>query len=198
MRVLVIGGSGTICSEVVKAFEARHDVVSASRNGAVKVNIDDPESIRAMYREVGAVDAVVSAAGIAAFKPLTALTDADFKLSLTSKLMGQVNVVRFGLQAVRDGGSFTLTSGVLAQQPMEGSAAVSLVNAGIEGFGRAAALELKPRNIRVNVVSPGWVWETLAAMGQDPANGVRASQVAKSYVKCVEGSESGVVIGATK
>src|SRR5579859_2692188 len=119
MRVLVIGASGAIGSEVVKALEARHDVVSASRNGPVKVNIDDPESVRAMYREVGAVDAVVSAAGSAAFKPLTALTDADFQLSLTSKLMGQVNVVRLGLQAVRDGGSFTLTSGVLAQQPME-------------------------------------------------------------------------------
>ena len=39
-----------------------------------------------------------------------------------------------GLEHVRDNGSFTLTSGVLAQEPMPGAAAISLANAGLEGF----------------------------------------------------------------
>jgi len=135
----------------------------------------------------------VSAAGDAKFAPLQQLTDDDFAFSLRNKLMGQVNLVRFGMDSVSDGGSFTLTSGVLAQQPMAGSAAISLVNAGVEGFVRAAALEL-PRRQRVNVVSPPWVSETLTAMGQDPAGGLPAADVARAYVRSIEGSETGSVI----
>jgi hypothetical protein len=68
---------------------------------------------------------VVSAAGLAVFKPLGELSDQDFTFCPANKLMGQVNLVRYGLTSVNDGGSFTLTSGVLAQQPMPGSAAIS-------------------------------------------------------------------------
>ena len=193
MRVLVIGSSGTIGAEVAKALRVRHDVVSASRRTTVAVDIDDPASIQSLYGKIGPVDAVVCAAGAAAFAPLEKLTDDDFSLSLRSKLMGQVNVVRFGIAAVRDGGSFTITTGVLAQQPIPGSAAVSLGNAGLEGFVRAAALEL-PRGIRINAVSPGWIAETLSAMGRDPAQGVPASRVAQAYVRSIEGRDSGTVI----
>jgi NAD(P)-dependent dehydrogenase (short-subunit alcohol dehydrogenase family) len=107
--------------------------------------------------------------------------------------MGQVNLVRVGHEYVEDGGSITLTTGVLSRQPMEGSAAISLVNAGVEGFMRAAALELGP-DLRVNCVSPGWVAETLEQMGRDPSDGVPAAQVAEAYVKSLNGSQNGEVI----
>jgi NAD(P)-dependent dehydrogenase (short-subunit alcohol dehydrogenase family) len=107
--------------------------------------------------------------------------------------MGQINVVRYGTESVRDGGSFTITSGVLAQHPTPGSVAVTLVNSGVEAFARAAALEL-PRGLRVNVVSPPWVSETLRAMGRDPSGGLPADAVARSYVASVEGRETGKVI----
>ena len=109
--------------------------------------------------------------------------------------MGQVNVVRAGMATIRDGGSFTLTSGVLSTEPMRGSAAISLVNAGLEGFARAAALEM-PRGVRINVVSPPWVSETLEAMGRDADAGMPAAQVARAYVESVEGSENGEVLDA--
>jgi NAD(P)-dependent dehydrogenase (short-subunit alcohol dehydrogenase family) len=195
MRVLVIGSTGLIGAQVVKALQGRHDVVPASRSGVVIVDIDDSTSIQKMYSGVGPIDAVVCAAGATAFAPLEQLTDDDFALSLRSKLMGQVNVVRFGIAAVRDGGSYTITTGMFAQQPVPGSAAVSLVNAGLEGFVRAAALEL-PRGIRINAVSPGSIAETLAARGRDPAQGVPASQVAQSYVRSVEGRDNGTIISA--
>jgi NAD(P)-dependent dehydrogenase (short-subunit alcohol dehydrogenase family) len=111
--------------------------------------------------------------------------------------MGQVNLVRFGMDSVADGGSFTLTSGVLAQEPMPGAAAISLVNAGLEGFARSAALDL-PRKQRINVVSPPWVSETLQAMGQDPKGGLPAAVVAKAYLVTVEGKETGKVIDARR
>ncbi|MGA9993493.1 MAG: SDR family oxidoreductase, partial [Thiobacillaceae bacterium] len=91
---------------------------------------------------------------------------------------------------VADRGSFTLTSGILARTPMPGSAAISLINAGVEGFVRAAALEA-PRGIRVNVVSPPWVSETLQALKMDPAQGLPAAVVARSYVRSVTGTDTG-------
>jgi NAD(P)-dependent dehydrogenase (short-subunit alcohol dehydrogenase family) len=194
MRILVIGATGTIGKAVVAALAGRHEIVEAShRSTPLTVDISVPASIRAMYNAIRKVDAVVSAAGQAKFAPLTALTDDDFAFSVGNKLMGQVNLVRFGLDHVRDGGVFVLTSGVLARSPMVGSGAISLVNAGLEGFVRAAALEA-PRGIRVNVVSPPWVTETLAAMGMDKSIGLPAATVAKAYVQAVEGTQTGNVI----
>jgi NAD(P)-dependent dehydrogenase (short-subunit alcohol dehydrogenase family) len=194
MRIVVIGATGTIGRAVVEALRPGNEIIEASRSKSpVTVDIADPSSIRAMYERVGQVDAVISAAGDARFKPFDQLGDDDFAFSLANKLMGQVNLVRYGFASVREGGSFTITSGVLAQKPMQGSGAVSLVNAGLEGFVRAAALEA-PRGIRVNVVSPPWVTETLIAYGMDPAIGLPAATVAKAYVRSVTGKETGTVI----
>lgn len=193
MRILLIGATGTIGRAIAAAL-SRHDLILASHQKAPeKVDLADPASIRALLNRVGRVDAIASAAGSAAWKPLAQLDDADFDFSLRNKLMGQVNLARYGFDAVNDGGSITLTSGYLAQHPMVGSGSVSLVNSGLEGFGRAAALEA-PRGIRVNVVSPPWVSETLAAMGQDPKGGLPAATVARSYVASIEGKDTGRVI----
>jgi NAD(P)-dependent dehydrogenase (short-subunit alcohol dehydrogenase family) len=193
MRILLIGATGTIGKALVGAL-AKHDLILASQTKAPEqVDISDPGSVRGLFSRIGRIDAVVSAAGQAKFAPLSNLSDADFEFTLRNKLMGQVNLVRYGIDAVRDKGSFTLTSGVLAQQPMPGSAVISLVNAGLEGFARAAALEL-PRGQRINVVSPPWVSETLTAMGQDPKGGLPAKSVARAYVESVEGAMTGQVI----
>lgn len=195
MRILVIGAHGTIGREIVTALSGEHDVLGASRSDSdLTVDIRDVASIRAMYERVGRVDAVVSAAGSGAWKPLDQLTDDDFTRSLGYKLMGQVNVIRYGFEHVSDGGSITTTSGILSRSPMSGSAAISLVNAGLEGFTRASALEA-PRGIRVNVVSPPWVTETLVEMGAtDLSHGLPAATVAQAYVRSVTGRETGQVI----
>ena len=124
MKIIVVGATGTIGAAVAKALAAnKHEVVAASRNGAVKVNLDEPASIRAMFDTVRDVDAVISCAGNAVFKPFADLTDADYELCLRSKLMGQVALARTAKDQLRDGGSITVTTGVLAMRPMPGSAA---------------------------------------------------------------------------
>src|SRR6266542_4577578 len=186
MRILVVGATGTIGRAVVAALSPRHDIVPVTRrHTAITADLARPDSIRVLYQALGQVDAVVCAAGDAKFAPLDQLSDSDFQFSLSNKLLGQVNLVRYGFAHVRDGGSFTLTSGVLARAPMPGSAAVSLVNSGLEGFTRAAALEA-PRGIRVNVVSPPWVTDTLVAFGMDPSQGLPPEAVAAAYVAAVE------------
>lgn len=191
MRILVIGASGTIGRAVVTALSAGNEIMSASlRSSSIKVDISDTASIQEMYRSIGKLNAVVCAAGQAKFAPLDQLGDADFRFCLDNKLMGQVNVVRYGIEHLEDGGSFTLTTGILAQQPIPGSAAISLVNAGLEGFIRAAALEA-PRRIRVNAVSPPWVTETLQALNMDTSQGLPAAVVAGNYVRSVTGSDNG-------
>ncbi|MGF6662315.1 NAD(P)-dependent dehydrogenase (short-subunit alcohol dehydrogenase family) [Paraburkholderia atlantica] len=197
MRILVVGATGLLGSHIVKLLAAEHDVVGASRKGSdLHVDLSDKRSIEAMYAQAGSFDAIICAAGAAKFAPLAALGDEDFSFSLANKLMGQVNVVRCGVDHVSQGGSFTLTSGVLAQQPMEGSAAVSIVNAGVEAFARSAALELRGK-ARVNVVSPGWVAETLESMGRDRSQGVPAEIVAQAYKRTLGGSASGEVVSAS-
>jgi len=194
MRIILIGGTGTIGREVARALETTNEVVTASRNGgALQVDITDTESVAAMFRSAGAFDALVCAAGSARFGPLDDLEYEDFLFSIRNKLMGQVNLVKIGRTYINDKGSFTLTSGVLARQPMPGSSAVSMVNAGIEGFVRAAQLELE-RGVRVNVVSPVWVRETLLAMGHKTAEGMPAELVARAYVASVTGTMKGTVL----
>jgi NAD(P)-dependent dehydrogenase (short-subunit alcohol dehydrogenase family) len=198
MKIIVIGATGTIGAAVAAAFAAKkHEVVRASRSGEVKVDIDDAATVRALFAAVKNADAVVSCAGNAVFKPFAQLTDADYALCLRSKLMGQVGLARLAADYLNDGGSITLTTGVLAGKPMPGSAAISLVNAGLEGFVRAAALEL-PRRLRINAVSPPWVKETMVKFGMDPTPGLPAAAVAKAYVAAVEGAMQGEIIAAAK
>ena len=195
MKIIVIGATGTIGTKVAEALSATgHEVVGVARSsGKIKVNLDEHSTIRAMFDKIGDVDAVISCAGNAAFKSFAELTDADYELGLSSKLMGQVSLARIAKDHLRDGGSITLTTGTLAMHPMPGSTSISMVNAGLEGFVRAAALEL-PRNLRINAVSPPWVKETMVKLGMDPSPGLAAADVAKAYVAAVEGSHQGKVL----
>jgi NAD(P)-dependent dehydrogenase (short-subunit alcohol dehydrogenase family) len=196
MRVVVVGATGTIGKAVVKLLSAEHEVVRvASKSGDFRVDMAHKESVENLFRELGRFDSLVCAAGVARFGALSELSDEDFQLGLDGKLMGQVNLVRVGHNYMNDNGSFTLTSGVLSHQPMPGSASISMVNAGVEGFARAAALEM-PRGIRINVVSPPWVKETLEALGMDSSNGMPAERVAQAYRASVSGTRSGNVINA--
>lgn len=194
MRVILVGASGTIGREVANILKGGHEVVTASRSsGTLQVDMAEPDSIEAMYQRAGSFDAVICAAGAARFGLLAELSYDDYLFSLRNKLMGQVNLVRLGQRYINDNGTFTLTSGVLAREPMPGSSAISMVNAGLEGFVQSAQLELT-RGLRVNVVSPVWVSETLKAMGRDPAAGMPAAQVARAYLAALTGNMRGTVL----
>jgi NAD(P)-dependent dehydrogenase (short-subunit alcohol dehydrogenase family) len=196
MRILVIGASGTVGRAAVKALEDRHEIIKAGRtSGDVKVDLTDAASIKALFAKIGQVDAIVCAAGHSHFGPLSAMTEKDFRKGLDDKLMGQVNLVFIGTEHVADGGSITLTTGVLDRDPVRGGANAASVNGAVSAFVRSAALEM-PRGIRINVVSPALLEESVtryagAFPGHLPVNSAR---VGLAYVKSVEGAHTGAVI----
>jgi NAD(P)-dependent dehydrogenase (short-subunit alcohol dehydrogenase family) len=155
MRIVLVGASGTIGQAVAKELGERHEIVAVgSKSGDVQMDVTDAASIRAGFERIGRADAVVSTVGKVKFAPLEEMAEADYAVGLKDKLMGQVNLVLVGRGFVNDGGSFTLTSGVLSHDPIRFGSPASMVNGAVDAFVRAAAIEL-PRGLRINAVSPG-------------------------------------------
>ena len=157
MKILIIGGYGTIGKKVSDFFRNGHDVVIAGRNqGDYQLDIADSRNIEAGLKEIGKVDAIVNIAGEAKWAPFDELTEEDYYIGLKSKLMGQVNLVRIGQHHLRDNGSITLTTGILADDPVYMTASAAMVNGAIHSFVKAVSLELRHK-LRLNVVSSGLV-----------------------------------------
>jgi len=192
MKAVVIGSSGTIGKAVAQLLKDKgHEVVEASRSTQPGVNIDDAATIDNFYATLGQVDAIICAAGSAAFTTLDQLTDEQVRFSVNSKLSGQVNVVRKGLSNLSANGVFVITGGFLAYSPTPQTAMISMVNAGLEGFAKAAALGLTEGR-RIVVVHPPWVAETAAKLGMDnPAQWPDAATTATAYLEAIEGSING-------
>lgn len=111
--------------------------------------------------------------------------------------MGQISLVRVGRNHITDGGSITLTAGILSHHPMPGTVAISMANGALESFSRAVALEIG-RGLRVNTVSPAFVKETMELLGMDPTPGVSAVDTANAYVAAVEGDMNGQTLDVTE
>jgi NAD(P)-dependent dehydrogenase (short-subunit alcohol dehydrogenase family) len=196
MKILIIGGQGTIGQKVSDHFSKNHEVIVGGRNsGDVKVDIADCKSIESMYASLGFIDAVVCIAGEAKWAAFDSMTEEDFYIGLKSKLMGQVNLVRIGQNYVNAGGSFTLTTGILADHPVMLTTSAAMVNGGIHSFIKAVALELK-QGIRINVVSSGLVEDAVEKYeayfpGHNP---IPMKKVVNGYVKSVEGKGTGEII----
>jgi NAD(P)-dependent dehydrogenase (short-subunit alcohol dehydrogenase family) len=195
MRIIIVGASGVIGKKLVAAFGKDHEVVTAgSKSGDFQVDIHSPASIEAFYKQVGSFDAVVATAGGAHFGPLTSMTDADFRVGLDSKLMGQVNLVLIGQHYINDKGSFTLTSGSVSAMPIRLGGALTPVNRAIEGFVAGAAIELE-RGVRINAVSPTLVEDSPQYVpffpGVEP---VSMDAVVRGYQRAVLGPQTGLTI----
>ena len=193
MKFLVVGSTGLIGSYVAKTLSKHGTVVGVSRTTQISVDVKDPASIKAMYEKVGKVDAVASCIGKVAFKPVAELTYEDYLMGLKDKALGQVELVRAGIDFLNDGGSFTLMTGVLARDPIPAGSVAALANGAIESFTLAAAIDL-PRGIRINTVSPNVLVEATSYHASFPGfHQVTAQSVADAYVKSILGKQTGQI-----
>lgn len=196
MRILIIGGKGTIGSVVTSHFKKTDDVLIAGRtSGDVTVDIADSTSIKAMFEKTGKLDAIICIAGEAKWGPFDDLTEEDYYIGLKSKLMGQVNLVRIGQNYLNAGGSVTLSTGILADDPVEKTTSAAMVNGAIHSFVKAVNLEIK-NGIRVNVVSSGMVEAAYDKYknyfpGHNP---IPMTKVVNAYVRSVYGKGKGEII----
>lgn len=193
MKIIVIGASGTVGRAVAQELSQRHEVIHVGRTqGDYQVDITSQQSVENLFEKIGRVDAIVSATGNLFFGPLATMTDGDFNQGLQDKLLGQIRLALTGQHYLNDGGSITLISGIVAHEPIAQGVNATTVNAGLEGFVRAAACEL-PRGIRINLISPTVLTESAAAYdGFFPGfASVPAASVAQAYRRSVEGIQSG-------
>ncbi|MBA3536590.1 MAG: short chain dehydrogenase [Tatlockia sp.] len=195
MKIIVIGSSGTIGQAVVKELESRHEIIKAGfKSGDIIVDIRDINSIEAMFKNIAQVDAVVLATGKVHFGEFMQLHEQEYNIGLQDKLMGQVNVVLIGRNYLNEGGSFTLTSGILSEDPIRYGSSASMVNGALNSFVTAAAIEM-PNKQRINCVSPTVVTEAMDSYGSyfRGFKSVNVSEVALAYSKSIEGLQTGKV-----
>jgi NAD(P)-dependent dehydrogenase (short-subunit alcohol dehydrogenase family) len=198
VRIIVVGGAGTIGRAVVELLSARHDVVVAGRqSGDVQVDIGSRDSVRAMYHRIGSFDALACAAGEAHFGPFETVTEDELALGVHSKLLGQIRLVLLGRSLISEGGSFTLMSGYVLDDPIPEAAGFAVANGGVEGFVRAAALSLE-RRIRINAVSPGLAQDSYEQFARFNPGRVPVSmlEIASAFQRSVEGWRTGEIIRA--
>jgi NAD(P)-dependent dehydrogenase (short-subunit alcohol dehydrogenase family) len=195
VKAAIIGATGLIGKAVATLLEEKgHEVIRVSRHTQPGVDISDPASIDGFYKAIGEVDAVISAsAGAVSFDTVNNLTDEGILRDIRSKLLGQVDLVRKGLSVVRSGGVFILTGGMLAYDPWPKTSVISMVNAGLEGFTRGAALDLKDTH-RVVIVHPPAVREWAIQMGMDGAIWPDAVKVAETYLRALNGKMTGQAV----
>jgi len=195
MKVVIIGATGTIGLAVKAELGQRHEIVSVGRSrGDLQADITDIASLEALFARIGRFDALVATTGSVHFGALDEMTPELYQLGLADKLMGQVNLVLAGREYLNDGGSITLTSGVLSDDPIRYGSSASMVNGAIDAFVRAAAIEL-PRGLRINSVSPGVIAESMPSYGPYFRGfvPVPAAKAALAYSKSVEGAQTGQV-----
>lgn len=196
MKILIVGGYGTIGRSVASSLEKDHQLVMAGRTkGDFKVDIADSGSIATLFKQLGKVDAIISVAGEAKWAKFSELVEEDYYIGIKSKLMGQVNLVRIGLNYLNPKGSITLTTGILADDPVINTASAAMVNGAIHSFVKAAALEVEDGK-RINVVSAGVVEDAYERYkdffpGHVP---IAMRKVAMAYQRSLLGRDHGKII----
>jgi NAD(P)-dependent dehydrogenase (short-subunit alcohol dehydrogenase family) len=197
VKVLHVGASGHVGEAVGAALRGRgHEVVAAHRTSPDHpVDITDPDSVGQLYQAVGAgLDAVVCTAGSTPYAPWDELGREQIQAGLSSKFLGQVEVVRQGVGFIRPGGSFTLTSGILGREPVRTGSVAAAVNGALEAWVRASAGELWGR-CRLNIVS-----STVLSVSREAYSSVMpgypavdSGEVGLAYVRSVESMDTGRV-----
>ncbi len=195
IKIIIVGASGTMGKYLTSAFEKEHEIVRVgSKSGDVQVDITSPEEIENFFKQVGPFDALISTVGPTYVGPWKKLTDKEFRKGVEGKMMGQINLVLIGQHYINPKGSFTLITGALTHEPQLNFANASAANGAVEGFVRAAAIELE-NGIRINAISPTVIEDSPQYFPYFPGEiPTTMKQLEYGFRKSVFGANTGQVI----
>jgi NAD(P)-dependent dehydrogenase (short-subunit alcohol dehydrogenase family) len=195
MKIIIVGATGTMGKHLVSAFKKEHEVITAATQGCdISVDITSTESIEKMFKQTGPFDALISTAGPTFVGPWAKLSDKEFRQGVEGKMMGQINLVLIGQHYINPKGSFTLITGALSLDPQKNFANASAANGAVEGFVRAAAIELE-HGVRINAVSPTVIENSPQYFPYFPGDiPVTMQQLEFGFRKSVFGANTGQII----
>jgi NAD(P)-dependent dehydrogenase (short-subunit alcohol dehydrogenase family) len=202
-RVTVVVGaaSGIGLATADVLAEAGHTVVRADLNeteGVLPVDVVDEASVEALFASVvethGGFQGVVNCAGVSTLGAIVEHDAAEFRRVVDVCLTGSFLVLKHGGRRIDDGGALVSLTSLNARQPGTGLAAYCAAKAGLVSLTEVAALELAPRQVRVNAVAPGLVVTPLTAPAMD-IPGIRESYLDNTPLgRSGEPGEIGAVI----
>ncbi|MFE6738014.1 3-oxoacyl-ACP reductase FabG [Streptomyces tubercidicus] len=217
---LVIGGNRGIGLAVARELQAAGEQVAVThRSGkppegmlGVLCDITDSRQVDLAFQHVedaqGPVEVLVVNAGIVRDQLLPAMPEQTFTDVLDTNLTGAFRTVKRavrGMLRIRRG-RIILMSSVVALQGSAGQTNYAASKAGLIGFGRSLARELGPRNITVNIVTPGLIDTDMTAdlppalseeyVRQIPLGRIAAPEEVACAVRFLSGDGAGYITGA--
>jgi len=173
-RALVTGASRGIGRAIAAELAAAGaEVVLGYRSGAdeaeevareiggtaVQADVGNPEQAKRLVEEAGDLDVLVNNAGITRDGLIARMPDADWDDVLATNLSGAFYTCRAAARGMmrRRAGSIVNVSSIVGVHGNPGQTNYSASKAGIIGLTKALARELGSRNVRANVVAPGYV-----------------------------------------
>ena len=171
---LVTGGSrgigraialelGEAGAEVVVGYRTGRDeaeaVASEIGGRAVQADVSDPESAKALVEAAGDVDVLVNNAGLTRDGVLARMSDDDWRTVIDTNLSSVFYTCRAAARTMmrRRSGAIVNVSSIVGVHGNWGQTNYAASKAGIIGFTKSLARELGSRNVRANVVAPGYV-----------------------------------------
>jgi 3-oxoacyl-[acyl-carrier protein] reductase len=141
--------------EVVDGIKARDGKASA-----IQADVSKPAEVRRLFdeteKQVGPLDIVVANAGVYLSKPLVEYTEADYDHVFNINTRGVFFTLQEAARRVRDGGRIIAVSTGGTKMSFANAALYLGSKAAVEQFVRSLSREMGPRNITVNILSPGF------------------------------------------
>ena len=152
-RVIITGRNGKAVGEAVKQLGAGvHGIVSDAGNMKDLMSLD-----RKVAEISKKIDTLILNAGVFLGAPFDQTTEEVFDANVDINMKGAFFTAQKLVPMINEGGSIVFVSSMLAHLGYAGGAAYSASKAGLISLGKTLAVELAPRNIRVNTISPGLI-----------------------------------------
>jgi 3-oxoacyl-[acyl-carrier protein] reductase len=154
------------------------ELAAAIGGRAVQADVSSPDDARRLVEEAGDVDILVNNAGLTRDGLLARMPDDDWRTVIETNLSSVFYTCRAVTRPMmkKRGGSIVNISSIVGVHGNWGQTNYAASKAGIIGFTKSLARELGSRNVRANVVAPGYVKTALTDVLPDAATEAMVSQ----------------------